>query len=72
MWGEYVFGGALDSRVWPRTAAVAERLWTDPAKTSTAEAEPRLQAHISRLERRKILPEAISPEWCNQHEGQCL
>ncbi|KAJ8664768.1 hypothetical protein QAD02_006430 [Eretmocerus hayati] len=72
MWGEYVFGSTLDSRVWPRTAAVAERLWSDPSNLNTEKVEPRLQAHIYRLNLKKIYPEAIAPEWCNQHEGQCL
>ncbi|XP_058807710.1 chitooligosaccharidolytic beta-N-acetylglucosaminidase [Phymastichus coffea] len=73
MWGEYVASGSLDARVWPRAAAVAERLWSDPpSKGSTAEAEPRLQAHIDRLRRRtRVLADAIAPEWCDQHEGQC-
>ena len=72
MWGEYVTGDNLDARVWPRTAAVGERLWSDPVKGSTVEAEPRMQAHIDRLQRRSIQPEAVAPQWCNQHEGQCL
>lgn len=72
MWGEYVVSGSLDSKVWPRTAAVAERLWSDPAKMTTGDAEPRMQAQIERLKQRGVLTDAISPEWCDQHEKQCL
>lgn len=72
MWGEYVVSGSLDSRVWPRTAAIAERLWTNSQTLTTADVEPRLMAQRERLESRNIFPEAIAPEWCNQHETQCF
>jgi len=35
MWGEWISPENLDSRVWPRTAAIAERLWS-PQETEDA------------------------------------
>lgn len=50
MWGEYIDGTNLESTLWPRASAVAERLWSPPNKTKSAdEAWPRLQEHRCRM-----------------------
>ncbi|XP_046411692.1 chitooligosaccharidolytic beta-N-acetylglucosaminidase [Neodiprion fabricii] len=70
-WGEYVDSGSLDPRLWPRTAAVAERLWSNPIRMSTAKVEPRLHGHRDRLTIRGINSDAMAPEWCAQHDAEC-
>lgn len=70
MWGEYVDGNSLDFKVWPRTAAVGERLWSNPSR-DTASAEPRFNAHRERLVARGLKPDAVTPRWCYQNEGEC-
>ncbi|KAL1129414.1 hypothetical protein AAG570_013941 [Ranatra chinensis] len=72
MWGELVDGRGLDGRVWPRAAAVGERLWTDPPpSSSTTLPLERLMDHRARLVTRGLDPEAIAPQWCYQNEGLC-
>ncbi|XP_075978702.1 beta-hexosaminidase 2 isoform X2 [Anticarsia gemmatalis] len=71
MWSEYLDEQALDTRVWPRAAAVAERLWSDPSG-GVYVAEPRMQRQRARLLARGLRPDAISPAWCSQHDTKCF
>ncbi|XP_018336049.1 chitooligosaccharidolytic beta-N-acetylglucosaminidase isoform X2 [Agrilus planipennis] len=70
MWGEYVDDTSIDSKVWPRAAAMAERLWSDPS-SSTSAAEARFYRHRERLVARGIQADAVTPRWCYQNEGMC-
>ncbi|XP_041987291.1 chitooligosaccharidolytic beta-N-acetylglucosaminidase [Aricia agestis] len=71
MWSEYVDTNSLDARVWPRAAAVAERLWADPTSSVSA-AEARMQRLRARLIARKLRPDALAPNWCAHHDSRCL
>src|SRR5437016_6199264 len=47
MWGEWVSPETIDSRIWPRTAAIAERLWS-PLNVTKIDEMSRRMACISR------------------------
>lgn len=64
------FSFQTDSRIWPRAAAAAERLWSDPLTLAMA-AESRFYRHRERLVNRGLKPEAVTPKWCALNEGAC-
>jgi len=50
MWSEYVNPENVDSRIWPRNAAIAERLWSPQSVTDVASMYARLDFISARLE----------------------
>lgn len=70
LWSEQADEHSLDARLWPRAAALSERLWSEPS-TSWEHAEIRLMIHRERLVEQGIAAESIKPQWCLQNEGNC-
>jgi len=50
MWSEYVNWENIDNRIWPRTAAIAERYWSRQSVTDVNSMYARLDAISQRLE----------------------
>ncbi|XP_027196686.2 beta-hexosaminidase subunit beta-like [Dermatophagoides pteronyssinus] len=71
MWGEFVDGTNLLSRLWPRASAVAERLWSDPEQTQDIDtARLRLDQHRCRMLRRSIPASPILNGYCGDYEWE--
>ncbi|KAE8742890.1 hypothetical protein FOCC_FOCC011508 [Frankliniella occidentalis] len=72
LWGELTDATTLDAKLWPRAAALAERLWADPAEPSSAPGvEARFLAHRERLLGLGVRAEAVAPQWCQLRDGEC-
>jgi hexosaminidase len=54
MWAEYVTPETLDSRIWPRNAAIAERLWSPANVRDADDMYRRLAIESRRLEERGL------------------
>ena len=50
MWSEHVNAENIDSRIWPRTAAIAERLWSPQNTTDVPSMYRRMHTEAQRLE----------------------
>ncbi|KRT85799.1 glycoside hydrolase, partial [Oryctes borbonicus] len=68
LWTEQADDSSIDGRLWPRAAAMAERLWAEPSE-GWRYAEQRMLVHRERLVKRGIAADALEPEWCMQHEN---
>lgn len=60
MWSEFVSPENVDSRIWPRTAAIAERLWSPEQVRDVASMYTRLAVVAQELEFYRINPRATT------------
>lgn len=75
LWSEQADPTVLDSRVWPRAAAMAESLWSgnkdEKGVKRYAEATDRLNEWRNRMVKRGTGAEPIQPLWCIRNPGMC-
>ncbi|KAF9585402.1 hypothetical protein BGW38_002550 [Lunasporangiospora selenospora] len=77
MWGEQTDSTNLDSSVWPRSAAVAEVLWSGNADDKgeprpLLDAAHRMSAVRERLVSMSVAAAPIFPSWCGKDLEACL
>jgi len=70
MWSEVVSEYSVDTKLWPRSCAAAERFWSDP-RDSWQPAKPRIMVQQDRMVRRGIRADAVQPYWCFQNQADC-
>lgn len=76
LWSEQAGPAVVDGRLWPRTSAMAEAMWSGNREAGTgkkryAEATNRLNEWTNRMNGRGIAAEPIQPRWCVTHPNMC-
>uniref|UniRef100_A0A182YEG5 beta-N-acetylhexosaminidase n=1 Tax=Anopheles stephensi TaxID=30069 RepID=A0A182YEG5_ANOST len=77
LWTEQVDESLLDTRLWPRASALAERLWTDPTEERYSESVPlevynRMSVFRNHLLELGLRAEPIFPKYCGQNQDECV
>ncbi|CAG7836289.1 unnamed protein product [Allacma fusca] len=70
LWAEKVDQYNMEMKLWPRSAAFAERLWSSPTNR-TSSVYGRLIHHRARMVRRGVHADRLQPESCHQLSGYC-
>lgn len=70
LWSEKVAPWEIETKLWPRAAAFAEKLWSYP-KRRYDEVYSRLNYNNYRMQKRGIPTAQVQPESCLHFNGHC-
>jgi len=70
VWSEQMDEHSVEMKIWPKTAALAERLWSNP-DMKWREAQGRFINNRHRMVNLGIKADAEQPRWCHQNDGMC-
>ena len=69
MWSEYADGGNIESRIWPRTAAIAERFWSPQQVRDVDSMYQRLPIIARKLQSYGVDPQAAIEQMLQRMSG---
>lgn len=70
MWSEFTTSEIIDSRIWPRTAAIAERLWSPQDLRDVESMYARMYAVSDKLEAYGLTHQSIVPRMLQRMSGE--
>ena len=70
MWSEFTTSEIIDSRIWPRTAAIAERLWSPQDLRDVESMYARMYLVSDKLEAYGLTHQSITPRMLQRMSGE--